>query len=97
MPLKHRKLGATGHAYAATGLGYSIRAAVESSGYKFTLQAKIAYEALSAAQIKSVHAMLNAALDEAMRSSATMRRDNLTLFELDDVAPQGKASGINER
>jgi hypothetical protein len=97
MPLKHRKLGATGHAYAATGQGYSIRAAVESSGYRFTLQAKIAYEALTDRQATHVHQLLAEALKQAMLSGAAMRHDNIPLFDLEDVAPQGKPGGINER
>lgn len=98
MPLKSRRVGATGRAYNARGVGHKIAANVAEHGYKLKLQVELDYAAMTDKQGQKAHKLIYEALTEALTCAANMRAIAVPLFDLEDVLPKpGVGEGINER
>jgi hypothetical protein len=96
--LKRRKVGASGAAYSAVGLGHSIKLAVMEHGYQVKVQCDLNYNAMTEKQAQKAHDVLFAAMTEALTEANTRRRSNVGLFGLDELEfKDGAPEGINER
>jgi hypothetical protein len=92
--LKHNRRG-TDHIYTGQGTGVSLKITLSEGGYRLKLGGEVRYEAMTDRQAESFRVFLHNAIDEALRTGATMRHVNIPLFDLPDEA-QTTHIGVNE-
>jgi hypothetical protein len=93
--LNHARRG-TDHIFTAKSAGTDLKMTISEGGYRLKISGETRFEALSDRQSKTFEVFLHNAIEEALRTAATMRHVNIPMFDLPDEAQTHAHTGVNE-